>query len=126
MWPIFHQVLRYRRSGKRADSSLAESQKVCADKFAKLAAWKRDDGARTVLVLEENDMSLTNHQLVADSMSLAEERMSDPPDEIFLVSTHIADLWWVTCLRREGKTYYDDGERFREIDPATLTRLTRR
>ena len=52
--------------------------------------------------------------------------MADPPDEIFLVSTHIANLWWVTCLRREGKTYYDDGERFHEFDPAALAQLTRR
>ncbi len=105
---------------------LARLQKAFEDKFPKLAAWKRSNGARTVLVLEENDLSLTNHQRVADSMSLAEARMSNSPDEIFLVSTHIADLWWVTCLRREGRTYYDDGERFYEFDPRALTRLTRR
>ena len=106
---------------------LVRLQKVCEDKFAKLAAWKRNNDARTVLVLEENDMSLTNHERVADAMPLAEARMSDPPDEVFLVSTYIAKKWWVTCLRRDGKTYYDDdGERFNEFDPAALTKLTRR
>lgn len=101
-------------------------QKACDDKFPKLATWKRDDGATTVLVLEENDLSLTNHQRVADALVATEARMPDAADEIFLVSTHIADAWWVTCLRRAGKTYYDDGERFHEVNPDVLTPLTSR
>lgn len=113
-------------TGDLEQARTARLQKACEDKFPKLATWKRDDGARTVLVLEENDLSLTNHQRVADALAPAEAAMSDVADEIFLVSTHIADKWWVTCLRRAGKTYYDDGERFHEIDPATLTALTRR
>jgi hypothetical protein len=52
--------------------------------------------------------------------------MSDAADEIFLVSTSIIDRWWITCLRRAGKTYYDDDERFHEIDPTTLIGLTKR
>lgn len=103
----------------------ARLQKACEDKFPKLAAWKRD-GARTVLVLEENDLSLTNHQRVADVLGPAEAAMPDAADEVFLVSTHIARTWWVTCLRRAGKSYYDDGERFHEVDPAILGRLTSR
>ena len=113
-------------AGDLESARLIRLQKACKDKFPKLASWKRDDGARTVLTLEENDISLTNHQRVADSLFLVIEKMSDIPDEIFLVSTLIAEKWWVTCLRREGKTYYDDGERFHEVDPAALTRLTRR
>jgi hypothetical protein len=60
---------------------------VCERKFGKLAAWKRDHNARTVPVLEENDLFLTNHQLVADALSSAEAGLSNLPDEIFLVST---------------------------------------
>jgi len=101
-------------------------QKACEDKFPKLATWKREDSAKTVLVLEENDLSLTNHQVVADALVPAEAAMSDAADEIFLVSTAIADKWWVTCLRRAGKTYYDDGERFHEVDPSMLVGLTKR
>jgi hypothetical protein len=95
-------------------------------KLPKLAAWKRGDNARTILVLEENDLSLTNHQRVADALVLAEAGLDDLSDEVFLVSSYVADLWWVTRLRRPGKTYYDDGERFHEVNPATLTQLTRR
>jgi hypothetical protein len=112
--------------GDLESARLVRLQKACEDKFPKLASWKRDNGARTVLVLEENDMSLTNHQLVADTMFLAAAKISDTPDEIFLVSTYIADKWWVTCLCRAGKTYYDNGERFHEFDPAVLTRPTKR
>jgi hypothetical protein len=113
-------------AGDLEEARVTRLQKACEDKFPKLVTWKRDDCARTVLVLEENDLSLTNHQRVADALVTAEATMSDAADEIFLVSTCIPDKWWVTCLRRAGKTYYDDGERFHEIDPATLTPLTSR
>jgi len=79
-----------------------------------------------VLLVEENDLSLTNHQVVADALVPAEAAMSDAAEEIFLVSTAIADKWWVTCLRRAARTYYDDGERFHEIDPSGLVGLTKR
>jgi hypothetical protein len=104
---------------------LARLQRACEDKFPKLAKWK-PEGATTVLVLEENDLSLTNHQVVADAVLHLVADATDPPDEIFLVSTDIAETWHASCLRRDGKTYYDDGERFHEFDPAALTKLTKR
>jgi hypothetical protein len=112
-------------SGDPEQARILRLQKACAEKFPKLATWKRD-GAKTVLVLEENDLSLTNHQRVADALAPAEATIPHAADEIFLVSTHIAHTWWITCLRRAGKTYYDDGERFHEVDPATLSQLTSR
>jgi hypothetical protein len=33
---------------------------ACAKKFPKLEVWRRSSGARTVLILEENDLQLTN------------------------------------------------------------------
>jgi hypothetical protein len=105
---------------------LVRLQKACEDKFSKLAKWKHDAGAHTVLVLEENDLSLTNPEIVHNAFALAESGAPNPPDEIFLVGTSIPQPWWVTCLRREGKNYYDDGERFHELDPAGLIQLTRR
>jgi hypothetical protein len=118
-------MMKYFVSGNLEKARTTRLEKACEDKFPKLAMWKRD-GARTVLVLEENDLSLTNHQVVADALVPAEATMPDAADEIFLVSTPIADKWWVTCLRRAGKTYYDDGERFHEVNPAMLTALTKR
>ena len=108
---------------KARESRLA---RTCDDKFGKLAKWKRNEGARSVLVLEENDLLLTNHQFVADAMARAETGRPDMPDEIFLVTTVRPNPWWVTCLRRQDKTFYDDGERFFELDPANLIQLTKR
>lgn len=118
-------VMKYFVAGDVEQARTVRLQKALGDKFPKLSIWKRG-GAKTVLVLEENDLQLTNHQRVADALVSAEAAMSDAADEIFLVSTSIADKWWVTCLRRAGKTYYDGDERFHEIDPATLIRLTKR
>ena len=59
-------------------------------------------------------------------MTHAEAGRPDAPDEIFLVSTMRANPWWVTCLRRPGANYHDDDERFYELDPASLTQLTKR
>jgi hypothetical protein len=112
--------------GDLEKARLARLQRACQKKFSKLDVWKRDEGARSILILEENDMSLTNHQVVADAMVDAEAGRSDAPDEIFLVSTFRPKPWWVTCLRREGANYYDDGERFHEYDPACLIQLTKR
>src|SRR5262245_44404085 len=36
-------------------------------KFPKLAAWKRDENARTILVLEDNDIQLTNPVIVTET-----------------------------------------------------------
>jgi hypothetical protein len=118
-------MMKYYVAGDVERARMARLQKACGDKFPKLAAWKRD-GAKSVLVLEENDLSLTNHQRVADALVRAVVTMPDVADEIFLVSTFIPSKWWITCLRRAGKTYYDDEERFHEIDPAMLSGLTRR
>lgn len=113
-------------TGDVENARRARLERTCDDKFSKLARWRRDEGARTVLVMEENDLSLTNHQLVAEAMARAESGRPDAPDEIFLVSTSLPNPWWVTCLRREGKTYYNDGERFHELDPAGLIKLSKR
>ena len=105
---------------------MARLEQTCRDKSSKLALWKRDEGALSVLVLEENDISSTNPQLVYEAMVRAETGRSDVPDEIYLVSTFRPNPWWVTCLRREGKDYYDNSERYHEFDPDNLTQLTKR
>jgi hypothetical protein len=94
-------------------------------KFGKLNIWKGKNGARTILVLEDADISLTNEQLVADTFVSVEEGRNDVPDEVYVVTT-FTKPWYVTCLRRPGHTYYDDGERYWPVEPHTLTDLTGR
>ena len=94
-------------------------------KFGKLASWREKTGARTILVLEDADISLTNEQLVADTFARVEEGQGDLPDEVYVV-TSFTEPWYVTCLRRPGHTYYDDGERYWPVAPGTLADLTGR
>jgi len=101
-------------------------RKACHDKYPKLAAWKLTDAARTVLVLEDGDIQLTNEQRIYEALVDAESARTDAPDEIYVVNTTIDNPWWVTCIRRTGKTYFDEGERFWEVDSATLVALTQR
>ncbi len=92
-------------------------------KSPKLAKWKRDSGARTVLVLEDDDPWLTNRCRVADALDQAEAMTPDAPDEVFLVRTDHERTWWVICLRGPGRV---DGEPMppSEFDPKELTKLT--
>ena len=105
---------------------MARLEQTCRDKFAKLAIWKQNEAARSVLVMEENDISSTNAERVFNALMRAETGKPDAPDEIYLVSTFLPEIWRVTCLRRVGKDYYDDGERFHPFDPANLAQLTKR
>ena len=104
-------------------------REACQRKYPKLAQWKRDYGARTVLVLEENDIQLTNQQVVADALLEVERTISDRPDEVYLVSTAIEATWWTFALRIGERDYYALSQAFEcteEIDPAALINLTGR
>jgi hypothetical protein len=98
-------------------------------KSPKLAAWKRERGAHTILILEENDVFITNQELVADAVEQAERCVPDKPDEVWLVSTAINKSWHIWWLRL-GKRYCDNfsywGESLSEVDPQTLVNLTGR
>jgi hypothetical protein len=103
-------------------------QEACARKFPKLEAW-RPTGARTVLVLEENDPFLTNAQVVYDTLAKVEATFSNRPDEIYLVGTMIENPWFVHALRVDDRGYYamsEAGECMTEFDPSTLVDLTGR
>ena len=119
-------MLSYVVSGDYEAARIERIREACRKKFGKLQHWRKQHDAYTVLVLEDADMFMTNHQRVADALAIAEEEFPDKPDEFFVVSTYLKDLWHVSCLRRKGKTYYDDGERFYEFNPSELEQLTDR
>jgi hypothetical protein len=98
---------------------------ACEDKYPKLSKWKQEAGARTVLVLEADDMSLTSHLLVADALAPAEATTRDAPDEVFMVSTCVHQTWWVVCLRGPGLVAGDPMPHG-YFDPLKLTKLTSR
>jgi hypothetical protein len=110
----------------RADRML----RACDKKFPKLAAWKRDHRARTVLVLEDNDIQLTNQVIVAETyLSLVDGR-ADRPDETYVVATCV-EPWrgWPVLIGEES--YFDippsgDPDGGWEIDQSQLTPVTGR
>lgn len=64
----------------------------------------KEEGARTILILEDSDMALTNHALVgAQLVDLLAER-SDMPDEIYLVETSL-DRWTVYPMKRDDERW---------------------
>jgi hypothetical protein len=104
-------------------------QQACDDKFPKLAAWKAAEGARTVLILEDNDIQHTNESLVAEAfLSIARTR-EDRPDETYMLNTCV-DTWYVWPILIDGVSFFDLSERYHaihvEIDSAALIPITDR
>lgn len=58
-------------------------------------------GARTVLVLESDDIALTSLPSVGDHLAEVLAERQDPPDDIFLVETGI-DPWLVWLMKQDG------------------------
>jgi hypothetical protein len=101
-------------------------EQACAKKFPKLAEWKRKAGARTILVLEDNDLQLSNPQVIYEALAAAERRVPNPPDEVHLVVTCVELEWWHFRLRADQLTYYQMaqlGGGMTSFDPALLADL---
>lgn len=81
-----------------------------------------DMGARSVLVLESGDLSLSNHWVIADAAKFVLHGRSDRPDEVWLVDTTIPAEWTVICLIRDDVVFPDDEttNRYWQYDPANL------
>jgi hypothetical protein len=110
---------------KIEESRAARILRACDTKLPKLEVWRRNAKARTVLVLEENDIQTTNVTLVCDAYLAAVKARTDIPDETWLVSTE-HDPWYAHPLLVGGRTYYDHAQEFRgavgwQVDPNTMT-----
>jgi hypothetical protein len=90
-------------------------------KLPKLQACK-EAGARTILVLENGDMALTNHWAVYEAVVAALAGRADRPDEVWLVDTCIEENWTAMCLIRDGQGFPDDEteHRYWGYDPIEL------
>jgi hypothetical protein len=103
-------------------------RKALSDKCPKLAGWKHSHGATRVLILEQNDIQLTNPHIVTETLLTAESEIRDRADEVHLVMSCI-DPWRLFPLRVGDRSYFDitnPEDRAWEIDPATLQDITRR
>ena len=110
----------------RADRMQAAIDK----KFPKLADWKRNDGAKSILVLEQNDIQLTNPSIVADTYLPLATARADRPDVTYLVASCMSPNWWMWPILIGDRTYYDIAQSndagYWEFDPSKLSALTKR
>jgi len=116
-------------TGDREQARCERLRRACVKKFPKLAAWKRTQGARTILVLEDNDIQLTNHAIVAEAYLPLARARDDRPDETYIVATCM-DPWSAWPLLVGDVSLFDllarDSDVRCEIDPALLTSATKR
>jgi hypothetical protein len=77
-------------------------RKALNDKSPKLYAAKQP-GTHTVLVLENNDIALTNESVVSETIRQLSREIAYMPDDIFLVGTYTAGYFYVTQVREDGR-----------------------
>jgi hypothetical protein len=100
--------------------------RACAEHFGKLAIWKREFGARTVFILEDDDLRLTNEPLVIDVLESIEKHFFARPSEIYLVNTEIANTWRVRCLRNNEEKLCELTSDLIDVNPQSLVNITGR
>ena len=114
-------VAHHTISSNRLEQERVERlRRAYTKKLSQLAPWKKDDNARTVLILEENDRENTSQQIVADIILNLVEEMKDRPDEIYIVMTW-HKVWWVSPVLVDETTIFDLGKKWVwEIDSTAL------
>ena len=78
----------------------ARLRRALQDKCPKLYRC-RAGGARTVLVLENNDLPLSNAIDILEALAPALDERGDAPHEIYLVET-VSDSWFVHLIKDEA------------------------
>jgi hypothetical protein len=79
-------------------------------------------GEYTVLILEDQDMALSNHHLVTEAIQTSDFKIEELPDEIIFADTTIEDNWYFISIYRQG-VFLPDAEMlnyFIEVDPSVL------
>ena len=95
-------------------------QRALERKCPKLQRCK-EDGARTVLVLEDGDIFLSNHVVIGRQLAGLLEDHADLPDEIYLVKTPLNR--WTVRLMKYDECYLPEEDRTQFIS-AELTDIT--
>ena len=81
----------------------------------------KEEGARTVLILEDGDISLSNHVVIGDSLLEAVKDRDDLPDEIHLIETSVT-TWGVRLMKSDDTLLPDVG--WNNFDSRDLSNLT--
>jgi len=117
-------IIRHFVEGDIEAGRLQRIREAYNRKVPKLLQWKKS-GAQAILILEEDDIFLTNHFNVTDAVIQIEASSTNRPDEIYLLSV-FTSKWLVTRLRVGDRTLYEMpvDHRYWETDPASLVNLT--
>ncbi len=92
--------------------------KACDRKFNKLHWWKNERQAKTILLLENPDIQISNSSDIAASfLSIAKDR-SNRPDETYLIDTFDNAIWYLWPLLINEQSYFELG---RERHPLCWT-----
>lgn len=81
----------------------------------------KEEGAATILILENNDIALSNHVLIGEALAQAIKECADPPDRIYLVDTTVKD-WTVWHLNSQNG--YEPDEKWHEFNVDGLDDVT--
>jgi hypothetical protein len=91
-------------------------ERACnTSRFDKLAVWKNQSGARTVLILENPDIFITDPVVVAHAYIAIAASRSNGPDEAYLVDTSTNGDWLLWPLQIGEQTYFDMGGDMRPL-----------
>jgi hypothetical protein len=115
------RLLAQRKAPKNYEQlRISRVRQALDGKLPKLAKCRP---VRTVLVLENRDMALSNHWAISESLEKALLGRPDIPDEVWLVDAAHQAFWISICIRKDGMLFPYDGEsvRFREFEPAQLS-----
>lgn len=97
-------------------------RKALERKCPKLQRCKQE-GARTVLVLEDGDIALSNECVIGDGLAGLLQERADLPDEIYLVDTSV-DAWTVWLMNDALKS--EPFDIWSEFDAGELVDMTGR
>lgn len=114
--------------GNREDLREERLRQSCDDKYPKLQRWKDQHGGRSILILEDRDLFLSNQHRVIEALQVAEQERADKADYVFMVGSWMPEQWFAWCLRNGEHYLYDlpEDDRYWEINPADLTDITGR
>ncbi len=106
-------MIRHNVAGDKTDREAERKKRIeraCStNRFDKLAVWKNQSGARTVLILENPDIFITDPAAVADSFIAIAASRSNRPDEAYLFDTSSNGDWLLWPLQIGQQTYFDMG-----------------
>jgi hypothetical protein len=125
--PALHGKLRIARYTPPDLENLRFQQLAASldKKLPKLHVWAQS-GARTVLVLEDNDIALTNHVVVSETLRQALATRQLWPDYVVFVMSCMAQFWFASTILedREFPALSRGGWDYVAFSPADLQDIT--